>query len=178
MAITHITSLEQLNRLISHHKNSIILIDFHAQWCGPCHAIADFYSSLATAHKSITFAKCDVDAASEVAKHYQVTAMPTFLFLKAGVKIDQVRGADRANLEKLVKKYASQSVAPGGSTFQGTGHKLGSTSSSTTASPAPTLPAVQAITTHNLMERWIQLSDYHKLGIILFAVYLFSIYTS
>ncbi|KNZ58738.1 hypothetical protein VP01_186g1 [Puccinia sorghi] len=181
MAIHHIASLDQLNKLIAQHRNTIILIDFHAQsvkpthlWCGPCHAIADFYASLASSNKSITFTKCDVDAAPDVAKHYQVTAMPTFVFLKAGVKIDQVRGADRTNLEKLVKKYASQSSTPAGSTFQGTGHKLG-TSTTTSATVAP---PVQVVNTQTLLDRWHQLSDYHKLGLLLFALYLFSIYAS
>ncbi|KAA1089119.1 hypothetical protein PGT21_007580 [Puccinia graminis f. sp. tritici] len=185
MSITHISNLDQLNKLISQHKNTIIVIDFHAQWCGPCHAIADFYSSLANSNKSLTFTKCDVDQASDVAKHYQVTAMPTFVFLKAGVKIDQVRGADRANLEKLVKKYAGQSSTPSGSTFQGTGHKLGTSSSSssststgTASTAARVVPNVQALNTQTLIDRWNQLSDYHKLGIILFSVYLFSIYSS
>ncbi|KAH9445621.1 hypothetical protein Pst134EA_022571 [Puccinia striiformis f. sp. tritici] len=185
MAITHINNLDQLNKLISQHKNTIIVIDFHAQWCGPCHAIADFYSSLANSNKSLTFTKCDVDQAADVAKHYQVTAMPTFMFLKTGVKIDQVRGADRANLEKLVKKYAGQSSTPSGSTFQGTGNKLGTTttststaSTSTTGARANHIPNVQALNAQTLFDRWNSLSDYHKLGIILFSVYLFTIYSS
>ncbi|WAR61806.1 hypothetical protein PtB15_12B498 [Puccinia triticina] len=182
MTITHINNLDQLNKLISLHKNTIIVIDFHAQWCGPCHAIADFYSSLANSNKSLTFTKCDVDQAADVAKNYQVTAMPTFIFLKAGVKVDQVRGVDRAGLEKLVKKYAGQSSIPSGSTFQGAGHKLGTSSSSSattsTSTAARTAPNVQAINTQTLFDRWNQLSDYHKLGIILFSVYLFSVYNS
>ncbi|POW17662.1 hypothetical protein PSTT_00353 [Puccinia striiformis] len=105
-----------------------------------------------SSNKSLTFTKCDVDQAADVAKHYQVTAMPTFMFLKTGVKIDQVRGADRANLEKLVKKYAGQSSTPSGSTFQGTGNKLGTTttststaSTSTTGARANHIPNVQAL---------------------------------
>ena len=43
--------------------------------CGPCHAIAPKFESLAKEYKNVNFVKCDVDAATDVASEYKVTAM-------------------------------------------------------------------------------------------------------
>ncbi|KAF8975383.1 thioredoxin-like protein, partial [Cyathus striatus] len=51
------------------------VIDFHATWCGPCHAIAPTFEALSKQHKNVNFLKCDVDAARDVASLYSVSAM-------------------------------------------------------------------------------------------------------
>ncbi|RXW11749.1 hypothetical protein EST38_g14106 [Candolleomyces aberdarensis] len=75
MSITHVTSLSQLNGILSKSKDKLTVIDFHATWCGPCHAIAPKFESLAREYKNSNFVKCDVDAATDVASEYKVTAM-------------------------------------------------------------------------------------------------------
>ncbi|TNY23616.1 thioredoxin-like protein, partial [Rhodotorula diobovata] len=69
-------------------------IDFHAAWCGPCHAIAPVFEKLAAQYRGVTFAKVDVDKAQEIARAYKVTAMPTFAFVKGERKVHEVRGAN------------------------------------------------------------------------------------
>ncbi|THH33416.1 hypothetical protein EUX98_g778 [Antrodiella citrinella] len=136
MSLTHITTLSQLDGILSKSKDKLSVIDFHATWCGPCHMIAPVYAALAQKHPDVNFLKCDVDAAKDVASRYRVTAMPTFVFLKGNTQVDQVRGADKAALEAAVKKHSAGS-AP--SPFSGKGHTLGS-SSSPAASPATPTP--------------------------------------
>ncbi|EIM92192.1 thioredoxin-domain-containing protein [Stereum hirsutum FP-91666 SS1] len=131
MSITHITSLSQLNGILSKSKDKLSVIDFHATWCGPCHAIAPHYESLSKKYTNVNFLKCDVDAAKEVASSYSVSAMPTFVFLKGSTKVDQVRGADRNGIERALAKHSSGSTS---SAFAGQGQTLGSSSSS---SPSP-----------------------------------------
>ncbi|KAF9015663.1 thioredoxin-domain-containing protein [Cyathus striatus] len=130
MSITHIESVSQLNGILTKSKDKLSVIDFHATWCGPCHAIAPTFEALSKQHKNVNFLKCDVDAARDVASLYSVSAMPTFIFLRGDVKVDQVRGADRAGIENALRKHASPSSAA----FSGKGQTLGSTSaqSSTT----------------------------------------------
>ncbi|KAF8167596.1 thioredoxin-like protein [Crassisporium funariophilum] len=122
MSITILTSVSQLNEILGKSKDKVI--DFHATWCGPCHAIAPTYEALSKQYKNVNFMKCDVDAASDVAKLYSVAAMPTFIFLKGNTKIDQVKGANKAVLESTVKKHAADSSS-GSAAFSGKGQTLG-----------------------------------------------------
>ncbi|KAL0951583.1 hypothetical protein HGRIS_008265 [Hohenbuehelia grisea] len=127
MSITHLTTVDQLNKVLS-KKDKLTVIDFHATWCGPCHAIAPTFEALSKRYSNVNFCKCDVDAAKEIASMYAVSAMPTFIFLKGTTKVDQVRGADRAALESAVARHATSSSS---SAFSGKGQTLG-------GDPAPT----------------------------------------
>ncbi|CAE6441774.1 unnamed protein product [Rhizoctonia solani] len=73
MSITHIKSLSQLNDILKKAGDKLSIIDFHATWCGPCHAIAPKFEALAKEYTNVTFLKCDVDAAADVARQYSVS---------------------------------------------------------------------------------------------------------
>jgi len=141
MSITHITSLAQLDAILDKSGTKLTVIDFHATWCGPCHAIAPTYEALSKQYTNVNFLKCDVDAAQDVAGRYGIRAMPTFVFLKGQTKVDQVRGADKGTLENAVRKHSSGSTS---ATFSGRGQSLGG--SSTTLQPSrndgPEVPLV------------------------------------
>ncbi|RDB29300.1 Peptide-N(4)-(N-acetyl-beta-glucosaminyl)asparagine amidase [Hypsizygus marmoreus] len=122
MSITHLASLSELDTILSKSKDKLSVIDFHATWCGPCHAIAPTFESLSKQYKNVNFLKCDVDAAKDIATRYAVSAMPTFIFLKGGVKVDQVRGANKAALEDAVRRHSGPASS---SAFTGKGQTLG-----------------------------------------------------
>jgi len=82
-----------------------VLVDFHAQWCQPCKAIAPRFSQLAAQNPHIRFLRVDVDAQKAIAEKYQVTAMPTFYAIKAGKPVDMIRGADPQGLARLVLQH-------------------------------------------------------------------------
>ncbi|KZT62661.1 thioredoxin-domain-containing protein [Calocera cornea HHB12733] len=132
--ITHIKSGKQLSGLLSANAGKLAVIDFHATWCGPCHAIAPRYEALSKQYTDALFLKCDVDACREVAREYMVTAMPTFIFLKNGKKVATVRGADVRGIESALKTHSTPSTS---AAFTGKGQTLGG------ADPAPS-PAVAA----------------------------------
>jgi thioredoxin 1 len=79
-------------------KGSVV-IDFYANWCGPCKRIAPVYEKLADAYKKITFLKVDVDESGELVEKFGIQAMPTFVFLKDGMIVKRVEGADMVELE-------------------------------------------------------------------------------
>ncbi|KAH0838054.1 thioredoxin-like protein [Lanmaoa asiatica] len=136
MSVTHVDSVSHLNGIIS-DSNKLTVIDFHATWCGPCHAIAPTFEALAKQYPNVNFVKCDVDAARDVASAYRVSAMwvvpspiyrrsdltlrPTFIFLQGSKQIHTIRGADRTGLQNAVKRFASSSST---SAFSGPGHTL------------------------------------------------------
>lgn len=91
MAITPITSPSAYKAAIA---SPAAIIDFWATWCGPCRMIKPRFESLSTQHPSVQCFSVDVDEQSAVAREAGVTAMPTFVCFKNGVKVKEVVGAD------------------------------------------------------------------------------------
>lgn len=101
----HISSPAQLSNLVS--STDYVLLDFHASWCGPCHMIAPVFDKLskATARDGkLAFAKIDVDDQVALAQQFNISAMPTFILVKDGQIVEQVRGANPPVITGLVKK--------------------------------------------------------------------------
>jgi thioredoxin len=89
------------------YSNVPILIDFYADWCGPCKKIAPVFEGLKS-HFSISLIKVNVDNAPEIAESYDIQAMPTFLLFNKGKVIDKLEGADEKRLVAMVKKNCIQ----------------------------------------------------------------------
>lgn len=71
-----------------------VLVDFWAEWCGPCKMIAPVLDELATElDGQLKVVKIDVDSEAGLAAQYGITAIPTLLLFKAGQIVDQMRGA-------------------------------------------------------------------------------------
>ncbi|PLN82684.1 DUF1000-domain-containing protein [Aspergillus taichungensis] len=112
-SIIHISSKEQFSSLLTSSK--FVVADFHADWCGPCKAIAPAYDQLASQlsrPNRITFTKINVDEQQEIAKAYSVTAMPTFIVFERGRPVSTVRGANPQQLSQAVQKLASEASKP------------------------------------------------------------------
>lgn len=75
-------------------QQGCVVIDFFATWCGPCKVIAPKFEELSKLYPTITFLKVDVDESGELAEKYNIRAMPTFVFLRDGVQIHKIEGAD------------------------------------------------------------------------------------
>ncbi|KAI7847522.1 thioredoxin-like protein [Circinella umbellata] len=96
-------TLEDFKKLISGDK--LVVVDFHATWCGPCKLIAPKFKVFAENYTGAVFAKIDVDEVPDVAAEYSVRAMPTFMFFKNGNKLGEVVGANVANVENKIKEF-------------------------------------------------------------------------
>ena len=90
---------------LTKERELVAVVDFTAEWCGPCQAIKPFYTELAAKHKDAAlFLKVDVDEMDDIAQEAGVAAMPTFMAYKGGAKIDTITGARKDALEKMVLK--------------------------------------------------------------------------
>ncbi|MDF9866799.1 thioredoxin 1 [Bacilli bacterium PM5-3] len=73
-------------------KQGITLVDFYADWCGPCKMIAPTIEQLANELSDVKIAKLDVDAAPKTAQKYNVMSIPTLIVFKDGEVVDQKMG--------------------------------------------------------------------------------------
>ena len=65
----------------------LVVIDFFAEWCGPCKMIAPKIEEMAAQMSNVVFLKVDVDEAEDAAQEYNIQAMPTFLLIKNNQKV-------------------------------------------------------------------------------------------
>ena len=83
-----------------------VMVDFWAEWCGPCKMIAPIVEDLAEDYSGkMVFAKVDVDSNPETAMKYGVRGIPTLLLFSGGSPVDQVVGAvAKGELVKRIDK--------------------------------------------------------------------------
>ncbi|MFI3328706.1 MAG: thioredoxin [Rikenellaceae bacterium] len=85
-----------------------VVIDFWAEWCGPCRTISPIIDELATEYEGrIIVAKCDVEENDDIVSKYGVRNIPTIIMLKGGELVDKHVGAAskddlKAKLEALL----------------------------------------------------------------------------
>ncbi|XP_010431035.1 PREDICTED: thioredoxin H2-like [Camelina sativa] len=85
-------------------SNKLLVVDFSASWCGPCRMIEPTIHAMADKFTDVDFVKLDVDELPDVAKEFNVTAMPTFVLVKSGKEIERIIGAKKEELERKVSK--------------------------------------------------------------------------
>ncbi|KAJ6646414.1 Thioredoxin-2 [Pseudolycoriella hygida] len=85
--------------------SKLVVLDFNATWCGPCRAIAPFLEELATAYgDKILVLKIDVDDCEELSMRFNISSMPTFVFIKEKAELERFSGASNEKLAETIKK--------------------------------------------------------------------------
>ena len=70
-----------------------VLLDFYADWCGPCRMVSPIIDEIAEERMDIAVGKINVDKESELAKEFRVFSIPTLVVLRGGKIINQASGA-------------------------------------------------------------------------------------
>jgi len=74
-------------------KNGAAVVDFWAEWCGPCKVMGPIFSEAAEELRDkAKFGKVDVDANPELAQRFQVLSIPTLIFFRDGHQVDRYSG--------------------------------------------------------------------------------------
>jgi thioredoxin 1 len=99
----HVDGSEELQDAISTYD--VVLVDFYADWCGPCKMLEPTVESLAESTDAAV-AKVDIDRNQQLAQQYQVRGVPTLQLFSDGQAVEQVVGVrDESTLRSLIEQY-------------------------------------------------------------------------
>ncbi len=83
------------------------LVDFWAEWCGPCKSMHPVFESLSKNYPNVKFARVNVDNNQSISMRFNVQSIPTFIMFKAGLVVDQMMGAVGApGIHMICKKHS------------------------------------------------------------------------
>ena len=105
-------------------ENDIVLVDFWAEWCGPCKAFGPMYDKVSGKNPEITFAKVDTDAEQQLGAMLQIQSIPTLMAFREGIAVfrhsgaipeqalddlvEQIKGLDMDEVRKAVEDAQAQ----------------------------------------------------------------------
>ena len=105
-----IDKISKLNAVFTANPDKLVIVDFFANWCGPCMQIKPKYEAMSKEERfeSVVFLMVDVDQAEDITEKYSVEHMPSFYFFKGGNQIDKMVGANEKRLVDMIVKNMGQ----------------------------------------------------------------------
>ncbi|WP_432545877.1 thioredoxin [Kineococcus sp. SYSU DK004] len=86
-------------------KDGIVLIDFWAEWCGPCKQFGPVFEAASEKHEDISFVKVDTEDQQQLAARYGITSIPTLVAYRDGIPVFGQPGAlPQPALEQLIEQ--------------------------------------------------------------------------
>ena len=93
-------------------KNDIVIIDFWAEWCGPCKSFSPIYEDVSKKYEDIVFGKIDTETEQELAGHFQIRSIPTLMIFREQVVLFSQPGMLNAQqLEEVIAKVKEIDMA-------------------------------------------------------------------
>ncbi|XP_052869960.1 thioredoxin-2-like [Anopheles cruzii] len=92
------------NNKLESAGDQLVVVDFFATWCGPCKVIAPKLEEFQNKYADkVVILKVDVDECEDLAAQYNISSMPTFLFIKRKQVVQQFSGANAEKLENQIE---------------------------------------------------------------------------
>ncbi|MEU8727126.1 MULTISPECIES: thioredoxin [Streptomyces] len=88
--------------------NDFVIIDFWAEWCGPCRKFGPVFEQVSNKHEGVVFAKVDTEGQRELAQEFEITSIPTLMIVREQIAIfHQVGALPEAGLDDLINQARS-----------------------------------------------------------------------
>lgn len=100
-----LATLEEYKQFLADNGDKLIVIDFYADWCGPCKMIAPKIEAFEKEFEDVLFAKVNVDENEDTSTECDIKAMPTFQFMKNNKKVDEITGANEVKIKETIMKH-------------------------------------------------------------------------
>jgi len=90
------------------NQKGLVLVDFYAEWCGPCKMTGPILEELSQENKEVKFVKVNVDVNQELTSQYSIFSIPTFVIFKEGKPVHQFTGAvGKAGFIEEIRKMST-----------------------------------------------------------------------
>lgn len=100
--MVHNVTEKNFEELVTKNEGTVLL-DFWANWCGPCRMMGPVVDEIAQSRSDVLVGKVNVDEEGELAQRFNVLSIPTFIVFKQGKEVSRVMGSrPRASLEELL----------------------------------------------------------------------------
>ena len=104
---TDVLELDESNFDKTVSSENPTLVDFWAEWCGPCKAMHPVFTRLSKKYTNIKFARVNVDQCQSIAQKFGIQAIPTFLMFKNGQVVEKMMGAvGEPGIKMIVQKFS------------------------------------------------------------------------
>ena len=102
MKVENVNSQNFEEEVLKNEK--LVLVDFYADWCGPCKMLSPIIDQIAEENTNIKVVKVNVDESQDLAMKYQVMSIPTLVIIQEGKEINRSVGlVDKSQIENMVK---------------------------------------------------------------------------
>ena len=82
-----------------------VLVDFYADWCGPCKMLAPIVEEVASEHEDLKVVRINIDNEESIAMDYQIMSIPTLVLIKDGKEVDRVIGyVQKKVIETMIER--------------------------------------------------------------------------
>ena len=105
--VTEILETSQFQRALLSARDSLVVVDWMAPWCGPCKMIAPHLETLAARQPHVVFLKVDGDKHPDLVSRNQIRAFPTFHFYFRNKLLMTFSGADKSRIEAAIEQHLS-----------------------------------------------------------------------